>query len=80
MSKDIKVSMIATDGKVRWVDQDKSSEFVERGWRMVMNPKETYYPQYDQALNKKPVPDDVGNAMRVIDDDKDRNKLGIIVL
>lgn len=65
MSEEITISMIATDGKVKWIERSKVSLFREKGWYIIQNPKEKYYPQYDQALNK-PQEDTVGTATRVI--------------
>lgn len=78
MSDDIKVSLIGVDGKVRWIDQRLAPDFIEKGWRSIVNPKENYYPQYDQAVSS-PQHDEVGNNMKVVDG-KFGNVLGIIVI
>ncbi len=74
-----RISMIGVDGKVRWIDQLKVTEFREKGWRVIVNPKETYYPQYDQALNK-PKEDEVGTNTQVLDNDNFKDLLGVFVL
>lgn len=73
-----KVSLIGVDGKVRWLPESKVREFVDKGWRTIVNPKETYYPEYDQALTR-PQRDEVGNSTRIIENHY-KDILGIIVL
>lgn len=76
---DNKVSLIGIDGKVRWIEESKVPDYIDRGWRVIVNPKEAYYPQYDQRFqNAKP--DEVGKSVKVIENSNHGNKLGIIVL
>ncbi len=76
---DNKVSLIGTDGKVRWIEERKVPEFIDKGWRHITNPKEVYYPQYDARL-KQVKPDEVGNSTRVIENIGISNPLGIVAL
>ena len=72
------MSLIGVDGKVRWIEESKVREFVDKGWRHIQNPKETYYPQWDMR-NQDVEPDREGSRTRVIESNP-MNLLGIIVL
>lgn len=79
MSEEIKVSMIGVDGKVRWIDQRVAKTMVEKGWQYIQNPKEVYYPQYDQTtaqIKKGVAPDDV----KVFLVENANNRLGVVIL
>ena len=76
---DNKVSLIGVDWKVRWIEEIKVPEFIDKGWRHITNPKETYYPQYDARLHEVK-PDTVGNSTKVIENTDVGNPLGIIVI
>jgi hypothetical protein len=45
------ISMIDTRGEVKWIRQSEVQQQKEKGWRVVSNPHQTYYPQYDTQLN-----------------------------
>lgn len=45
------ISMIDTRGEVKWIRQTEVSLQKEKGWRVVSNPHQTYYPQYDSQIN-----------------------------
>ena len=53
MPDQIQVSMVNTRGRVVWVEESKVRDLREQGWRVIVNPREQYYPQYDQSLNNK---------------------------
>lgn len=73
------VSMVNVRGRVVWVDESKVSDFRDMGWRIIVNPKESYYPQYDQTLGTVKE-DQIGGNTHVLDHENYGNKLGIIVL
>lgn len=79
MSRDITLSMVNTRGRVVWVEEDKVVKLRQEGWRVIVNPKENYYPQYDQSLTKVKE-DEIGDSTKVFDNDAYRNVLGIIVI
>lgn len=79
MSNDILISMINTRGRVVWVEESKVPGLRQEGWRIVVNPKENYYPQYDHSTGKVQE-DDIGDSTRVIDNDAYMNVLGIIAI
>lgn len=47
-----KISLINKRGRVVWVDQTQVQGLMDQGFQVISNPKQTYYPQYDQDLNK----------------------------
>lgn len=74
-----KISMVGIDGKVRWVEESKASDFIDKGWRVITNPKEVYYPNLDQRL-REVKPDEIGHGTKVVEDSNHGNTLGIIIL
>lgn len=70
--------MVKTDGKVIWIDEARSLEFIEQGWRFIQNPKETYYPQYDQTIGRG-TREEAKELVEVVSSST-QNILGIIVL
>ena len=79
MSRDITLSMVNTRGRVVWVEEDKVIKLRQEGWRVIVNPKENYYPQYDQSLIKVKE-DEIGDSTKVFDNDAYKNTLGIIII
>lgn len=73
------VSMVNTRGRVVWIDEVKVVELRDQGWRIIVNPKERYYPQYDQSTGSVKE-DEVGSATKVVENDDYNNRLGIIVI
>lgn len=73
------VSMVNTRGRVVWIEESKIVDLRDQGWRMIVNPKELYYPQYDQSQGKVKE-DEVGGATKVIENADQSNPLGIIVI
>lgn len=71
--------MVNPRGRVIWVDEDRVNQLREDGWRIIVNPKELYYPQYDQTQGR-PKEDDIGSTTKVVDNEAFGNKLGIIVI
>ena len=76
---EVQVSMINTRGRVVWVDNNKVKEMRDIGWRIIVNPKEKYYPQYDQTVGKAKE-DEVGANTKVVENDGYGNPLGIIMV
>lgn len=80
MSDDLKLSVIGVDGKVRWLSKRDADRFIiEKGGQFISNPKEAYYPQYDQTSvqkNKIEKPADV----KVFTVENANSVLGIITL
>lgn len=73
----ISITLINPRGRVVEVEEYKAQGLRDQGWRTIVNPKEDYYPQYDQSLGH--VKDDgTNNNTRVIED-LGGNKLGIHV-
>lgn len=80
MADDIRLSVIGVDGKVRWLEKKEADRFVrERGGQYISNPKEVYYPQYDQTTvqRKKSEPT---RDVQVFTIENANDKLGIIIL
>ena len=50
---DYRVPMINTRGRVIWIPMSQVSERKENGWTKIENPKQDYYPQYDQYFTQK---------------------------
>ena len=73
------ISMVNQRGRVVWVDEHKVPELRDQGWRIIVNPKEAYYPQYDQTIGKTKE-DEVGASTKVLENDEFKNQLGLIVL
>ena len=74
------VSMINKRGRVVWVEGNKVAALRDEGWRVIVNPKETYYPQYDQSGGKVVPEDEIGVKTKVVDNSFFADVLGIIVL
>lgn len=49
---DVLTSVINIAGRVQWLPKDQARHLVEvkKSHRYIVNPKQTYYPQYDQNL------------------------------
>jgi hypothetical protein len=77
---EVKVSMVNTRGRVVWVEESRIGGLRGEGWRIIVNPKETYYPQYDQTAGGKLKDDEVGGNTRVLENDSYSNQLGIVVI
>lgn len=41
--------MIGTDGGLRHIAPLYSEDLKAKGWKIVVNPKRTYWPEYDQT-------------------------------
>ena len=41
------VDLISTDGSLKHIPAYLVDEMQKKGWRIVHNPKRTYYPEYD---------------------------------
>ena len=76
----VQISMVNTRGRVVWVDEPKVRDLREQGWRIIINPKETYYPQYDQTLGNKVKEDEIGGNTKIVENGNYGDVLGIIVL
>jgi len=50
MNDDILVSLVNTRGRIVWVENSKVPKLRQEGWRVIVNPKEIYYPQYDVSI------------------------------
>lgn len=42
-------SMVGIDGGLRRIPAYLSNDLQKKGWRIVLNPKRNYYPEYDQT-------------------------------
>lgn len=80
MADEVKYSVIGIDGKVRWLEKKQADTFIdEKGGQYISNPKEVYYPQYDQTLSTRksePPKEEVA----VFSVENANTKLGIIIL
>ena len=76
---EVQISMINSRGRVVWVDESRVTGLREIGWRVIVNPKEKYYPQYDQIITNRQPDDEYGDGTHVVDDVY-RDVLGIIVI
>lgn len=47
--KDQKVTLIATDGGLRYMPAYLVADLLKKGWRRVDNPKRNYYAEFDQT-------------------------------
>lgn len=47
--------MVGLDGKVRNIPAYMKDELVTKGWRVVINPKQEYYPDRDQTIKSNTV-------------------------
>lgn len=43
------IHMINTRGRPVLIDDNLVESYKAKGWRVIINPTETYYPQYDQS-------------------------------
>lgn len=57
-----KVSFINQRGRVIWAETQETAKMLKLGFRLIANPQQAYYPQYDQQLNK-----DIDTAVLVHD-------------
>ena len=80
MAEGNQISLVNTRGRVVWVDESKVRQLREVGWRIIVNPKETYYPNFDLSAGVKVPEDQIGAATRVIENHGSQNVLGIIVI
>lgn len=46
---DQRVHMVGTDGGLRTIPSYLVDELTKKGWKLVINPKRNYYPEYDQT-------------------------------
>jgi len=44
------INMIGPDGKVRNIRSYMKDELLKKGFRVVINPKQEWYPQFDSSL------------------------------
>ena len=78
---DIKVSVIGVDGKVRWLETRQAKQFVEeRGGQYILNPKEKYYPQFDQAHALAKKREDFKNDDGIERATVEKDILGVIIV
>lgn len=75
----VSVSMVNPKGRVVWVDEIRVNQLRDEGWRIIVNPKESYYPQYDQSQGRAKE-DEIGGSTKVVENDTYGNRLGIIVI
>lgn len=45
-----KITMLGLDGGVKYVPAYMREDLLKRGWKVIINPKEEYYPQYDRTI------------------------------
>lgn len=50
IDQNTKITMLGLDGGVKYVPLYMKEELLKKGWKVITNPKEEYYPQYDQTL------------------------------
>lgn len=68
------ISMIGVDGGVKYVPLYMREELLKKGWKIIVNPKMEYYPQYDQSLQG------FRNESESVDEDNDNNFLEVKVI
>jgi hypothetical protein len=51
MQKNGETSMVNTRGRVMWVNTWEIDVLRGQGAKVIFNPKQDYYPQYDLSLN-----------------------------
>jgi hypothetical protein len=49
IDKNAQIHMISIDGGLRQIPQYMTNDLQKKGWRIVTNPKRTYYAEYDQT-------------------------------
>ena len=49
-NQNAKVSMISTDGGVKWIPTYLKDKMEKEGWKVVIDPKRDYYMELDQTL------------------------------
>ena len=60
MNNKSEISIIGTDGRVRWYTKFRALELVQAGkFNLIQNPTQEYYPQYDQTRGGGDTPDKV---------------------
>jgi hypothetical protein len=74
--QDLMVPML-NRGRVVYVPKSEVAMQIEKGWIRIENPKQDYYPQYDQAYNKMAEDDRVA-ITRLVDNDDYVDRLGVI--
>lgn len=60
---DNKISLVNTRGRVIWIAQKEVPALLQQGFRLIHNPKESYYPDMDTTINRGQVdsnPQDLG--------------------
>ena len=62
MDKNTTISLVAPDGKVRYVPSYMKDELIAKGWRIVINPKREYYPELDKSLKSNTTPNVLENV------------------
>lgn len=43
------ISMVGVDGGLRRIPTYLANDLQKKGWRIVLNPKRNYFPEYDQT-------------------------------
>lgn len=76
--EEIKTYMVNPRGRVVAVEQHQLRELAEKGWRIIQNPKEDYYPQYDQS-RAKPKSEESDERTQIVEVDA-KDHLGLIVI
>lgn len=71
-SPNVLTSMVNTRGRVVWVKYWEVALEKERGSKIIHNPRETYYPQYDQELNR------INNSAEITDNYEEKEVLEVI--
>lgn len=70
IDQNTKCTMLAPDGGVRYIPLYMKEELLKKGWKIINNPKEEYYPQYDTTLqgyttNAETVEEEDSNVLEV---------------
>ena len=76
--EEIKTYMVNPRGRVVAVEQHQIRDLGEKGWRIIQNPKEDYYPNYDQSRSK-PKDEKADDRTMVVEADV-KDHLGLIVI
>lgn len=71
------VSMVNPRGRVTEIDEKKVSSFIEKGFKVVINPKEKYYPDLDKNINKDIPLKGSSVGTKVLTDIENPNPLGV---
>lgn len=60
-------TMISTRGSLKYVNEGDVPTMQARGWKIVSNPKRSYYPEFDQQAGGKSAPETIADDLS--DDD-----------